>query len=412
MSMQKIHLCQQDGCPHVVRIKDYARGCVLADALVHVRNSRHRREQCRYGPQCFLFQRNCQRLRGDAQNLPSDQHTCTNDEAHCHVWHHTEDMRTFENAQFRTFQPIPRPLSLPDGGIHNLETEAHIHSFGDVFTTLQGTNLNDTVRAKLRHPIHLALGSPLSGEEVLAVILYTGTNIQPDFNKCHREGDFEKWKTLFHMLQTALGKLHQAKELKSVWRYRKDIKAQFAGERVSDLILRSWDNGITNGCTFTYVKGSALEPCPFEDSFPHTALVNVEGINYLAERVDAEVFRACKFPEHDVPVTLWRGNEKTRSRFLSEFQYFDFLSTSTSRRQAEEFLGTGGDQGILFALERDDTAIWADISWISKYPDEQEILFGPTKWRRTNEQVVHTEYQGVSCLLEHYELSHLPSEFG
>ena len=89
------------------------------------------------------------------------------------------------------------------------------------------------------------------------------------------------------------------------------------------------------------------------------------------------------------------------------------MSTSCERKISDNFLGNGGDQGILFAFAYDETAVWADVSWLSKFAHEQEILFTPTRWSRLEAQAVSVEYEGTSgntcCYqLARYKLSGLP----
>jgi len=221
------------------------------------------------------------------------------------------------------------------------------------------------------------------------------------------------------------------RSLPFVWRYHKATLASeslsFAGERVTDEVLRTW-NKLDPAYSFVYVTGPDRRRCEYPDPLENQAVVKLAGVEYPAELVRVEKFlrdqyipmypNGClEFPESGVPNPLWRGIKKTRfdsvSDFPSQFEYCDFLSTTTSRSAAEKFLGQGQDQGILFSLERDESTDWADVSWISKFADEREILFAPTRWVKGDRDVVHANFRGengqpCSCVVAHYKLSNLP----
>ena len=116
------------------------------------------------------------------------------------------------------------------------------------------------------------------------------------------------------------------------------------------------------------------------------------GVNYRVTRVEAADFvrdndlASISYPDAPLPDQLWRGVSEVKmlpGGVPYSFEYFNFLSTSTSREVAEKavFIGKGDRRGILFAFSRDECAVCADLSWISKYPNEREIVFAPTIWR-------------------------------
>ena len=53
-----------------------------------------------------------------------------------------------------------------------------------------------------------------------------------------------------------------------------------------------------------------------------------------------------------------------------------FMSTTTSRDVALKYAG-GGSGGIVFEIEQGMVSRGADISWLSQYPHEKEIVFAP-----------------------------------
>ena len=218
------------------------------------------------------------------------------------------------------------------------------------------------------------------------------------------------------LVWSAIRKLHNSDALLYVWRFKRDIKSHFAGQRVSDRILSTWDKTAYYGSRFEYDSRSYQN----ERSFQNEAIVKVGGVEYRAERVSAAEYcrdhsiTSLKFPEYGIPKKLWRGIYKTKYAgfsLLPEFEHHDFMSTSQSEETARMFLGAGRAQGILFEFERDETAICADVSWISKFGNEQEILFAPTKWRKRPEGIVHAEDgQTYNCILARYQLSGTPQK--
>lgn len=133
--------------------------------------------------------------------------------------------------------------------------------------------------------------------------------------------------------------------------------------------------------------------CKYHQASDNFASVKVGGTTYPVEKVPAATFLgdistpgSVSFPEFPVPPVLWRGLKKTCMQpggVPHEFEYYDFMSTSASKAVAAQtcFLGDCGQEGILFELTRDQSAICADIFWLSKFGSEQEILFAPTKWK-------------------------------
>jgi hypothetical protein len=75
-------------------------------------------------------------------------------------------------------------------------------------------------------------------------------------------------------------------------------------------------------------------------------------------------------------VFLYTGHKKRRVALnANSIEWFDFLSSSLSLKVsiAPNFLGT---RGTLWQIMPDDVEC-ADVSWISKFPGEREVLFNP-----------------------------------
>merc|ERR1711879_507045 len=83
---------------------------------------------------------------------------------------------------------------------------------------------------------------------------------------------------------------------------------------------------------------------------------------------------------------VYSGFEKTQciQRNIERGYFQTYMSTSFKRKVAETFIkgGDGRKQGMLIKIEKEfknaPGVICCDVSWISKFPDESEILFART----------------------------------
>lgn len=87
-----------------------------------------------------------------------------------------------------------------------LEDEVIKNGFGHVLIPSDGIykHLREVVEEKLSHPEHIRLGSPLFYDEMLSIILYTGTDVYRDLRTREVEGDYDHWKVLTTTLESAL----------------------------------------------------------------------------------------------------------------------------------------------------------------------------------------------------------------
>ena len=147
----------------------------------------------------------------------------------------------------------------------------------------------DIVKEKLQCNRHKLMGSPLNKAEMLAVILYTDSDINYDLSKQQCNADYSKWKWFDYCLFNAIYKLSQR---------------EYGSYKV------------------------------------YTGL-------------------------HDVELN---DNERKCGYFKT------YLSTSWSRDVALAFIH---DNGVLFEIDETfrENAICCDVSWISKFENEREVLF-------------------------------------
>ncbi len=86
------------------------------------------------------------------------------------------------------------------------------------------------------------------------------------------------------------------------------------------------------------------------------------------------------------------------------YHFITFVSASFDKEVAQSFKGGRGTLGMIMdltsGLKKRDIA-FADVSWISRFPDEKEVLFAPgAEWRgrishekgREHEQCVRIKY--------------------
>ncbi|KAL1520857.1 hypothetical protein AB1Y20_022418 [Prymnesium parvum] len=74
-----------------------------------------------------------------------------------------------------------------------------------------------------------------------------------------------------------------------------------------------------------------------------------------------------------LPTEFWEKNEWNVAGGVE----FAFMSTTRDREVAMSYASSGGGAGLVFCLSMGMTDRGADLSWISQYPHESEILFAP-----------------------------------
>ena len=73
-----------------------------------------------------------------------------------------------------------------------------------------------------------------------------------------------------------------------------------------------------------------------------------------------------------LPEAFWNANEHGVKGGIDGA----FMSTTMDKEVALQYAASGG-RGIVFEIQQGMIDRGADISWLSQYPHEQEILFGP-----------------------------------
>ena len=177
------------------------------------------------------------------------------------------------------------------------------------------TTLRQIAEEKLQHPRHRELGSPLNLEEMLAVLLYTGTDCYADLRCSERDGDYRKWCRFASVLDIA----------------------------VYNLAVVAAANCIE------------LPPTLYH------------GLGHVYAQDLPEV---CLGGAHDTVYCALGFSSPT------------FMSTSWDRKVATDFILMNGStehsvNGLLLQMAgRKAAQIGADVSWISKFPEECEVLLG------------------------------------
>ena len=75
---------------------------------------------------------------------------------------------------------------------------------------------------------------------------------------------------------------------------------------------------------------------------------------------------------------------------------FSFMSTTTNREVAAHYAAGGGKAGLLFEIQMGIIDRGAEISWLSQYPHEKEILFAPL----TGLEVLKQRIEGAVIVLD------------
>ena len=145
------------------------------------------------------------------------------------------------------FVSIPRPASwFPSDLLGNdlydqLQQEVHRNGFGRVFDIPEPTpgtphRLQDLVQSKfecVQNKTVQNILTPivqdrpiLTRDQILSVILYTGTDVMKAVHAAHRRGDFDTWSLMRLCLTTAISKLSSEERYGfSGWRFKSHVGA-------------------------------------------------------------------------------------------------------------------------------------------------------------------------------------------
>ena len=177
------------------------------------------------------------------------------------------------NSRFFLFDPNTHPTIKQLSGYSALLAEVtrngfeHVLILPDNAQTSPGLrSLEDVVVRKSLNECQqrMALGDRLDYAEILAVLLYTGTDVQNDMHYAHRiEGDFDKWAQLRCMLMTAISKLHRTMPLLAD---QAEYLYHGSQNRIFDLHGAVYKDGAIQYCDFLSTSTSALQAQGFLSS--------------------------------------------------------------------------------------------------------------------------------------------------
>ena len=198
----------------------------------------------------------------------------------------------------------------------------------------------DVAKEKMEHPRHKEMGMPLTLVEILAILLYTGTDVYRELR--HDEMLYWREFTLDVQFELSCIDLEKSKLPNRKWPVLSSILSQ------AIIKLDKFD--------------TRCEP-----DFTYHGLhdVNVDPKTFVAEFNDRPIQEHFQLPD--------------------AFMYGTFVSTSTDREVALKFMKSEDDKpnGCLMEIKfqqetcKDEVmlSVGADVSWISKFPSEKEYLF-------------------------------------
>lgn len=312
-----LRLCPENAlCKFYLEIK--SNHCTT-EALLHMDESRHEIIPCSNGQQCDAFIR-----LNENGYLPHDI-------GHCAIYCHTrkrsvltaqenlgsekfisgfQDWGLYKTTECRVSTELAK-----DG---DLISEINQNGFGYVLQ-LKGEpyiSLNDVAREKLKHPRHIRMGSPLSHDQMLAIILYTDTPVYADL----------RWSEIRFCQQNP-------------YRWEESWFSQ------------KWP-------FFGMILDSAIRLLDKHDEKVNRPPIVYHGLSNI--EMDKSIFN--------------NHGEKKSDNF---FKYGTFVSTSWDRQVSLAFIGEKGcllEIDTYSSLYRDQSLVGADVSWISKFPLECEFL--------------------------------------
>ncbi|CAF1353953.1 unnamed protein product [Didymodactylos carnosus] len=283
---------------------------------------------CQYGTECHAFNR-----------LMQNGYR-TDDIEHCSIYFHQGrrcGITVNENFGSRRFisaylhwdesYSANRRITFWNGKVSegDLVRELEINGFGHVMELSTGVfkSLDEVVREQLRDPRHQQIGSPLSYDQMLSIILYTSTDVYADLRR----------DEIYYFVQNF-------EKINSVG--KRDYKSQkwpVFGKVLNTAIccLNDSDNSYRPKTVYHGLQNIEIDPATFNNHGP---------VPELAKH--------------------------------HHFRYGTFISTSWDKQVALSFRG---DKGSLLEIDTTDTLVnhtWkligADVSWISKFPIECEFL--------------------------------------
>ena len=309
---------------------------------IHFEVSRHTMIECRYERECKSFQRLIQggyRL-DDRGHCAIYSHPSRRDNAHVEK---SVGSKKFITGQLEVSTLGKKYLlydELPIVGDKELEKkfieELENNGFGGVMKIpFESKTLWDIADEKMNHPRHIEMGKPLSRVEILAILLYTGTDAYSSLRKTEIM-HYAQPEDILHKKSWTAG-MNPLKERDQKWKYFSEI--------LSNAIKKLKINDVKRRPEVTYHGLGEIEVDP--DSF----------FSYW-ESLDENFFT-------------------NQRRVPDSFKYGTFISTSTKRGRALDFMRESKDKtpkGCLMELEIRDSCNGADVSWISKHSNECEFL--------------------------------------
>ncbi|CAE7468067.1 unnamed protein product [Symbiodinium natans] len=304
-----------DQCRAWLRLKSYE---VSQADIDHVSCWAHPHPPCRYGDQCRAWLR----LQEGGYRL--------DDQAHVAVYDHGgrargdraifEGMAKFATMEFTDAFKMSERLreAASVAATRSLWEEVKVNGYARVLEVSghpSAKTLDDIVALKLSSERHKELGEPLNHEEMLSILLYTGCDCYGDLRRAERDRDFKKWARFACVLDLAIYNLAMA----------------------------------------AAAKGVGLTPKVYH------GLGNVALMHLPIDKV-----------EYGDLGSIW----------AVQFTTPTFMSTSWNRSVAEGFIDMNssegsGLRGLLIEMEGEEASlVGADVSWISKFPHECEVLLG------------------------------------
>ena len=230
------------------------------------------------------------------------------------------------------------PSDIPEGVKDSpLLKEVADKGYASCLTNADGVPLASVVGSKLRHSEHESLGKPLKFEEMLALVLYTGCDCYKDLRKYQYE--------------------HAGRNI-----YRREPSEWCCFDRALDSAVRKL--GAAQLAKYGPSRGL---PSKYAYHGTNWCKVSVRGRWMLPNREYTE-------PVGELPT---------------------FTSFSTSRDVALFFSkGKGSIARVDMTLAR-DSDLFCDVTWISKFPQEQEVLFHRNSYFEVVEETRKMSQDGI-----------------
>ena len=233
-----------------------------------------------------------------------------------------------------------------------------------------GVNVHDILKEKMLHARHRHMGYPLTKAEMLSLLLYCNGDSSYDLCSSQRKKNYKKWVVFDYCLNVAIEKLKSFQTHKQcLYSGIGDVMFDFLGSIKKHTKQQQQQQQ-------QYLQQNHLDSNNTLISSNNESVVYLSSINY--ENEAAVAMSSVSHPnvsEHKIETIDNNSNKKKHANKNGslenhELTFPTFTSFTTDIEVAKSFRGK---RGMIIGLRSKDI-VACDVSWISHFSDEKEVL--------------------------------------